>query len=411
MNHLTGLRLWSFAALFTSFIAVTYGFGVYLFPAIAPEMIKDIGFTYSEMGVSTGAAQASFLLCALLAGFVTNKVGAFNVIKISLCVCVFSLLALIWAGDFFVISIFLILMGGAAASVWVPMVEVVQKHVPSRQRGMILGLMSSGTSYGVFVNSILIFYFLSSFGWRSLWIAVFLITVMICVAAFFMMRRLETADKHAETPAPGDNDGFRDVKIMERIRTLPKGVTSVIMLMMFLNGMSCIPFQTYLSSFLFESYGLASDETATAWRLIGAVGMFAGFVMGFIADRITVKWTLTVVYCFLSVSTAVLLYAAAFDFAVYAAAVLFGLSFYPIFGLLPAYISHMYKSGAATLVFAFGSTALGTGGVVGNSVGGWLRQETGAFEWTYMFILAASLGSLVLSLFMRSEKKAAPQSL
>ena len=77
MKTLSGIRLWGFIALFTSFIASTYGFGIYLFPALAPEMIKDIRFTYAEMGITTGFVQAGFLFFALVViiGIIKNNIG------------------------------------------------------------------------------------------------------------------------------------------------------------------------------------------------------------------------------------------------------------------------------------------------------------------------------------------------
>ncbi|MEG9862206.1 MAG: hypothetical protein V6Z81_06855 [Parvularculales bacterium] len=71
MGNLSGIHFLSFVDLLTSLIATAYGFGIYLFPAIAPEMIRDIGFDYLEMGITTGAIQAGFLTFALLSGFLT----------------------------------------------------------------------------------------------------------------------------------------------------------------------------------------------------------------------------------------------------------------------------------------------------------------------------------------------------
>jgi len=176
------------------------------------------------------------------------------------------------------------------------------------------------------------------------------------------------------------------------------------MLMMFLNGLSCMPFQTYLSSLLVGEHGLNIEQSASAWRLIGFVGMFGGFLIGWVADRITVRWTLLIVYLLLGQSTAILLYAEITPVSIYASSALFGLSFYAIFGLVPAYISHVYKNNTAAIVFAFGNIALGLGGILGNTAGGWIKQATNTFERLYLIILFAAIGSAVLSIVMRSEK-------
>lgn len=403
MNKLSGMYFWIFAILFTSFITLTYGFGIYLFPALAPEMINDLNFNYAQMGITTGAVQVGFLIFALASGFLTNLLGAFRIIKASIILCALSLFGLIWADDFFTVSIFLILMGGCAASVWVPMVEVSQKYISAGYQGRVLGLMSSGTGYGVFINSFLIAYLLEDYGWRSVWLSTFCIVLLIGVSAFFLLKNLEKQDYGIGNSPDRINQLTRN-NLWKKIKTLPFGQTITILFMMFLNGLSCIPFQTYLSSFLVDQQGASVDESAIAWRVIGGVGMVGGFIMGWVADRITVKWALVIVYVFLSVSTAILLYSKGSIVNLYTLSILFGLAFYSIFGLVPAYISHVYKDGTAALVFSFGNVFLGLGGIIGNALGGQLREKYGSFEGIYALILAASLCTVIISICMRSEQ-------
>ena len=187
MTELSRLFLITLVVIFTSIIAATYGFGIYLFPAIAPEMIKDLKFSYAEMGITTGIAQAGFLLFALISGFLASVLSGFFIIKVSIIVCGISLVGLAFSQDFFTASIFLILLGGCAASVWIPMVEISQKYIPSHYQGRALGLMSSGTSYGVFVNSIIIVYLLDRFGWRGLWIFAFSTILLIFTVAYICL--------------------------------------------------------------------------------------------------------------------------------------------------------------------------------------------------------------------------------
>ncbi len=401
MDQLSGRFLYVTVVLFTSFIAATYGFGIYLFPAIAPEMIKDIGFTYAQMGVTTGAVQAGFMGFALLSGVLTGWLGAFNVIRISIVLCAAALGGLTWAENFVLISVCLFLLGGCAASVWVPMVEVSQQCISRLHQGRVLGLMSSGTSYGVFMNSLLIALLLNAYGWRSLWIVTFALVCGLCVWAFFVLRKLEQGLLVDRTPQAVQAP---QAGLVSKIRSLPAGTTSLVLVMMFLNGLSCMPYQTYLSSFLVGEHGFSIEQSALAWRIIGLVGMAGGFLMGWVADRITVKWALTIVYSILSLAALVLLVQDLSIVHLYVTSVLFGLSFYAIFGLVPAYISHVYRNGTAALVFSFGNVALGFGGIAGNLAGGWLKETSGTFEWIYVVILAAAIGSVVVSLAMRNER-------
>ncbi len=103
--------------LFTASIAATYGFGIYLFAALMPDIRAALGFDYAAVGVITASVQAGFLVFALLSGLLVPVLGARRAILGSTLLCAACLLVM-------------------------PMVSST----------LALGLMSSGTAYGVFLN-------------------------------------------------------------------------------------------------------------------------------------------------------------------------------------------------------------------------------------------------------------------
>lgn len=156
---------------FTAFIASTYGFGIYLFPAMVESVRTDIPFSYGTMGTISGFVQAGFMICALLAGFLTVRFGAMPMILSSIALCAIALGGLAITPNIIGMAVVLTVLGGCAAAIWVPMVEVAREHIAKEHQGKALGLMSSGTSYGVFVNSFLLTLLLPGYGWRSLWLS------------------------------------------------------------------------------------------------------------------------------------------------------------------------------------------------------------------------------------------------
>ena len=57
--------------LLTGLVAATYGFGIYLFAQLVPDMQASLGFSFAYVGTITAAGQLGFLLCALLAAWLT----------------------------------------------------------------------------------------------------------------------------------------------------------------------------------------------------------------------------------------------------------------------------------------------------------------------------------------------------
>ena len=78
----------------------------------------------------------------------------------------------------------------------------------------------------------------------------------------------------------------------------------------------------------------------------------------------------------------------------FAAAVLFGLSFYPIYGLVPAYVGRISTVSQATLIFGLANVFQGGGGVVGNLVGGSVATHT---AWLPNYYLLLGAGAFVLA--------------
>ncbi len=388
--------------LFTAFIGASYGFGIYLFPAIVETIRQDISFSYGTMGLITGAVQAGFLLSSALAGFLTLRFGGINLVLFSLLLCGVSLGGMALAQSVYMLAAFLIVLGACAALIWVPMVEVTREIVSPRNRGKALGLMSSGTSYGVFINSLLLAWVLPSHGWRVLWVVA--CGILAVLAVYGLIRLLPLRKLHQESAR--NTPEMPKVGNWARIASLPRRLVFLILVMMFFNGLSCMAFQTYLSAYLIGDIGFDEARAASVWGLIGFVGMFGGFLMGSLADRITIRRGMIVTYLVLSLAAVAVMFVqttGAGLILMYVAAVSFGLSFYAIFGLAPAYISHLFSDGKAAIVFAFGNVALGLGGIVSNLMGGYTRELTGSFDTMYVVIIAAAVISAVIAAMLPSE--------
>lgn len=366
--------------LLTGLVAATFGFGIYLFAQLVPDMRASLGFDISYVGTITASGQFGFLVCALLAAWITPRVGGGWVIFGSGVVCAVALLLIPLTHNILLIGALLTVLAGTAATVFVPMVDVIARTVAYKSRGMAMGLVSSGTSYGVFINSLLVPLYAPQGEWRMVWWIVGLITVAMAVGVLMVFKRARLF-VHDRGAASGTD------------RTAQAGRTALkqpwvltVWTMNFLLGFSTFPFQNYLSSYLRSELNFDVTYTAHIWASIGFVGMFAGLVVGWLSDRIGLRAAMLLVYtCF---------GAAALIFVVHpvgywplAAGVLFAVAFYPIFGLIPAYVSKM--AGSATLavtIFGVANILQGVGGMIGNFCGGLLASFNGSFVGVYVAI-------------------------
>ncbi|MEU2871016.1 MFS transporter [Streptomyces olivoreticuli] len=394
--------------LLTSFVAATYGFGFYLFSQLVTDMRRDLGFGYTAVGTITAAGQLGFLVFAMIGTWLASRIGGGQVTIGSVALCAICLLLLPMTDSIVVIGILLTILGGTAASVYVPLVEIVGRVIDYKHRGKVLGLVSSGTSYGVFVNSLLVPSFVADGNWRGLWYVVGFGTLMVTVVATLTFWRLglfrpdpAEAEQDAEQRAEQEADGGKGGALSGVRMVLVRWVV-IIWVIKFMNGFAFMPFQNYLSPYLREGLGFDIDFAAQVWGVIGIIGMFSGFAVGWLSDKIGVRASLLICYgCFFLSS--MLLVLAPVGYLPMVSGVLFAVAFYPIYGLVPAYVSKTAKGTAATVIFGVTNVVQGVGGIAGNYTAGALKNLTGDFMWYYVLIAFATVALGVLTLQLPPE--------
>jgi MFS family permease len=389
----TGARRWSrvlVVALLTALIAAAYGFGVYLFAQLVPDMRRDLSFGYDFVGTVTASGQLSFLVCALLCPWVVRRAGDAQVVIGSGLICSACLMGIGLVQDVIVTGALLIVLAGMSSAIWIPMIGIISRAVSPDYRGTALGLASAGTSYGVFVNSLLVPVFAPGGDWRTVWLLVGSGTVLVAITSTVVFFRLGLFEKIGTHDA-----ATRSASQPHSTRRITQWVI-VIWLTMFLLGLSNSPFQNYLSGYIRDELHYGVVFAAKVWGLIGFVGMFAGLLVGWLSDKIGLRLTMLLVY--VSILVAALIFASGMSSTfLLAAGVLFALAFYPIFGLVPAYVSKQAADHhQAVMIFGVGNMCVGAGGMIGNYAGGLTASALGTFVWVYAGIALCSVGLMIL---------------
>lgn len=391
-------------ALLTAFVAATYGFGIYLFAQLVTDMRQDLSFGFTAVGTITALGQLGFLVGAAGGAWAAARVGGAIVVIGSVATTGGCLLLVGLADNVVLLAVLLTLMGAMAASVYVPMVELVSGVIAYRHRGMVLGLVSSGTSFGVLINSLLVPVFVAHDNWRGVWYVVGGLTVTVTLAATTAFWRYglfsgSTGPANVTSDDRPDPDGPPVTSQRGPSRRILVPWVMIILAITFLNGLASGPFQNYLSSYLREERGFSVGYAATIWGVIGVIGMVSGFAVGWLSDRTGVRAALVFSYtCFFI--AALLLVVAPVGWVPLASGILFAVAFYPVFGLVPAYVSKTAAGATATTIFGLANVTQGLGGMSGNYLAGILKNATGGFVWIYIAIAASTvvLGTLSLAL-------------
>lgn len=394
-------------SLIASFVGITYGFGIYIFSQLLPDMSRDLGFDYGFAGFATGAGQFAFILFALAGTWLSNRYSGASVMLGSVLLCAVCLLMMSVVSSPVVMAVLLFLMAGTSASVYVPLVDVVSRLISTQRRGIALGLISSGTSYGVAVSAVVVWITLKRFGWELVWPICGVISILLLVWAFVLFRRLGLFDDTSSEP--GEPSSKKEMSKGAKIGILQLILTwaGLIWLIKFVNGFSFMSYQNFLSPLLRDFEGNSAGYTSAVWAVLGVVGMASGLLVGAIGDRFGIKNTLMVCYGLFFVSSVIvaILPSGVFPFI---AVALFSLAFYPIYGLVPAYVSKVASGAVATAIFGLANAAQGLGGIFGNVVGGQLSNSANGPSTLYLIIGCGAFALALATRLLPREDKEAP---
>jgi MFS family permease len=392
------LRTIGIAVVFTLYMGAVFGFGFYLFALLVTKMRENLGFEYAAIGIVTGGAQISFLVTALFCPQLANRFGGGAVIASAVVAA--GMLLLLFASVQNVVQVGLVLagLGAAAAFMVIPTVSVISRVVPFAYRSRVNGLVSSGTAYGQFVNGIVVPWILPEHGWRTIWLLMGLLTLAIAGLGYIALRLLardafvvEAASKTERTQPP---------QKMDRLVT---GRNLTVWSLLSLSGMSCGPWQNYLSSFLADEHAWSMATIGQLWSIIGVVGLFSGFAAGMAADRFGVRINLAASYVILACS-ALLIAFHTDDWQLRGAAICFGLSFYAVYGLIPAYITKSVAPQSTTTVFAVANVFLGGGTTLGNVVGGYMPTVFGSLQSVFVAASTIACLGMAITILLQDER-------
>ncbi|MEK6347264.1 MAG: MFS transporter [Burkholderia sp.] len=392
------------AAVFTLYTAVVFGFGIYLFSLVVTVMRADLGFAYGTIGIVTGVAQVAYLAAAFACPVLVRRFGGGQVVVAAVAAA--ALLLLLQAGVRTVAQAGAVLagLGATAAFMMIPTVGVISRSVPFRYRSRVNGLVSSGTAYGQFANGVLVPWLLPGHGWRTVWIAAGSASLVIALAGCWMLYRVAPdafvrgagrPARHPAHEAARAGNGWRDIVTARNL---------TVWILLALSGMTCGPWQNYLSSFLADERGLSLATIGQLWSIVGMLGLVSGFAAGMAADKTGVRISLALSYAMLAGSALLIAFHAGTG-QLQAAAVCFGLSFYAVYGLIPAYISKTVEPATATTVFAIANVFLGVGATAGNLGGGYLPRLTGSLQGVFVAAAALALAGMALTFALRRERR------
>ena len=379
-------------------VATCYGFGLSLFPQIIPDMRKDLAFDYAFVGTVTGLVQLSTVAFAALGTWLVHRIGAARTVVASVALCGLCLAGIPVTGNLYAVAGLLMIAGGTGASTFVPMIDLAARVVSTGKRGFAMSLISSAPAYGVLINSALVSAFAGNGRWQMVWYITGAVTVMLAIAAHILFGIAGLFERAArqETLASATGGSASLRSIMPWV--------ALIFALGFINGMMPYPYLTYLSPFLREELGYSVGFASWLWAIIGAVGIGAGFIVGTISSRLGSRYAMLTCYLSCLVAGAFMVFDPSMALSI-VSGIFLSLGFYPIYGLLPAYVSHRALPGVAVTVLGICTVLQGIGGTMGNFFGGVIKTSTQSFGGIYLAVAVTAAIAAAMTIMLPGDRR------
>ncbi|WP_195268832.1 MFS transporter [Eubacterium sp. 1001713B170207_170306_E7] len=387
----------------TGFITITFAFGRYIFSMITPNIVKELGIDYEFVGRINAFHQGAYLLFSLLGGLLCSVVSARHLISGSVVLCGVSVTLLAFVNNPWVLLGVVTLQGIFAATSWIPMVAFVAENIQEKNRGKSLGIISSGTSFGLILNGVLIPWLLENSDGHTVWLVFGVISLFLGAVGIYAITALEKNSAGRVKQRGVD----REPRPAAEVAPPAGGVWRhylLLVLLLVISGLYLIPFQSYIVPLMQEDLGLNGQVSGLCWSLFGFIGIFSGFIAGVLADRTSAKTAMLITYSVSVLSIAAVVFLGGAAGALLACAI-FGLTYNGIFGLHPTYVSRILPPDQTARLFGLLNLSLGLGSMIGNYAGGAIKKATGSFTLAYQLMLVMALLAVVTCLMIKSDRE------
>lgn len=390
------------ALIFTACNATTHGFSIFLYSALLPQIRQVFELSYSQAAFVAALLQLFYMGASIVSGIAAAWISPRNMVKLTMALSP-ALLALAVATPWVLpFALCLALVSACAVSNWNAIAALVGEVIPASHRSRVLGLASSGAAFAICLNGVLIA-LLQGISLRYFWLMCAGLTLIVTLLTFWALAPLATGQNIKQSSAPSLRRVLR--QWVSLCLEYPVAL-HILLLSAFIGGISG-PFLNFLSAFASERLGANAQITGSLWTLIGIGGVVGGLLLGALADRWGALRVMALSISAFGLAMLALLWQPSLNLT-WLAAGLFALFYFPVWGLMAAYLSARMSPVQSLQVVSLSMVGYGLGSATANWLCGWLLQATGQFGLVHGWIVCWVTASLLLLRLMARRQRCEP---
>ena len=373
------------------------GLGRFALGMLLPSMGASLDLSYSQMGMISTGNFTGYMISVILAGIIARAAGARLTIALGLALVGVSMVLIGKAAGFVQVAALYIATGIGSGLANVPMMGLVSHWFYKSTRGRAAGTIISGNGIAIVFAGVFVPYVnagLGSEGWRTGWVTMGILSLLIALAAGAVLRN-SPAEKGLDpvgtdddtSPMPGEA-APGDKKASNKQTMVHLGG------IYFLFGASYVVYATFIVTAMVNERGFGEGAAGTFWAIVGGLSVFSGALFGWLSDRLGRKIGMITVYSLFTVAYALAGAHLPVPF-LFASITIFGLTVWSIPTIMAAVVGDFMGPEKAVKAFGFITLFFGAGQIAGPAVAGILADQTGSFSiafWLCSALTAAAVG-------------------
>lgn len=385
---------------------LAHGFGKMSYAVILPFMKDGLSLTYTQVGLIATGNFIGYLVVSVVGGFLASRLGARNIIFLSLLVTGVGLFLTGLSDSFSFAFVTRLITGLGNGGVPVPMMTLPAIWFSIRKRGLAMGMVNMGVGLGLSLAGLLLPYCISYYGpegWKYAW---YLMGATVFACSFVCYALLRDHPREKGLTMYGGDSHEEQASLPENI-TLGSALRRVVgesqiwkLSCVYLAlGFSYMIYLTFFIAYLTKELGMPTAEAGRVFALLGFLSIFCGLPWGSLSDRIGRRFASTFGYLTLALSFLLFAYYRQ-PLGAYLSAIIFGLTAFAIPVIVAAAVGDAVGGQLASAGFGFVTLFFGIGQVFAPFVGGWIKDTTGTFATAFVLCTVVAILGAFCSYFL-----------
>lgn len=387
------------------FIMVIYAGALYSFGVFFKPLAAEFGWTRA---VIAGAYSTCLFLTGLLymvTGRLNDRFGPRVVITICSLISgtgylLMSRIDAVWQLYLIYGVIVAVGLGGG----FVPMVSTVARWFVKR-RGLMMGIVLSGVGIGTVVMPPLVTHLIATYGWRTTYIIIGVITLVVLVVAAQFLKR---DPGQVGQLAYGENELVeKELDLQSSGFSLQKAMHTrqfwILGAILFCFGLWQQTIMVHIVPHAID-IGISAVSAANILSVTGGISIASRVIMGSVADRTGSKRAIIIIFILMAAALFWLPVAKEL-WMLYLFAVVFGFSYGGESSVRPLMVADLFGLKAYGVIHGVVFIGFTIGGAIGTVVAGRIFDITDSYQLAFLALAALGVVGIILVSFLRLSGK------